>query len=107
MRAEWTLVRWLVCAGLVLLATGCGSDSERSGAPTVIAALGDSITAGSPYWDPDPIVRDRIGPDLDPDSQFPLWAEARLGRGYAVRNCGVFGERTDQIAARLDRCAEG
>jgi lysophospholipase L1-like esterase len=52
-------------------------------------------------------VRERIGPDLDPDSQFPLWAELKLGRDYAVRNCGVFGERTDQIAARLDSCTKG
>jgi lysophospholipase L1-like esterase len=73
----------------------------------VVAALGDSITAGSPYWDPDPAIRERIGPDLDPDSQYPLWAGLRLGRGFAVRNCGVFGERTDQIAARFDRCAAG
>ena len=73
----------------------------------MIAALGDSITAGSPSWDPDPAIRERIGPDIDPDSQFPLWAEARLGRGFAVRNCGVFGERTDQIAARLARCSDG
>ena len=57
--------------------------------------------------DPDPAIRERIGPDLDPDSQYPLWAELQLGRGYTVRNCGVFGERTDQIAARLDRCAAG
>jgi lysophospholipase L1-like esterase len=73
----------------------------------VIAALGDSITAGSPYWDPDPAVRDRIGVAADPDSQYPLWAEARLGRGYEVRNCGVFGERTDEIARRFDACTRG
>jgi lysophospholipase L1-like esterase len=72
-----------------------------------VAALGDSITAGSPYWDPNPGVRDRIGVAVDPDSQFPLWAEARLGKGYAVRNCGVFGERTDQIARRLGACTRG
>jgi lysophospholipase L1-like esterase len=73
----------------------------------VVAALGDSITAGSPYWDPDPAVRDRIGVAADPDSQYPLWAEARLGKGVAVRNCGVFGERTDEIARRFDACTRG
>lgn len=97
-------------AWAVLLA-GCGASAEkppeRAGDRFVIAALGDSITAGSPYWDPDPAIRARIGPDLDPESQYPIWAELRLGRGYAVRNCGVFGERTDQIAARLERCAAG
>ena len=95
----------------MLLVPACGGSSddaaERSGARTLVAALGDSITAGSPAWDPDPAIRERIGPDLDPDSQFPLWAEIHLGRDSGVRNCGVFGERTDQIAARLDRCAAG
>ena len=100
-------MRLLACALLMLLACGCGTAAREPGAPTVIAALGDSITAGSPYWDPDPAVRDRIGVAVDPDSQYGLWAEARLGRGYAVRNCGVFGERTDQIAERFDRCTRG
>jgi lysophospholipase L1-like esterase len=108
---EWNLVRWLACALLPAVFAGCGAtdgkQAERPGARTVIAALGDSIIAGSPYWDPDPLIRERIGPDLDPDSQFPLWAEIHLGGDYAVRNCGVFGERTDQIAARLRRCTRG
>lgn len=104
-------MRWLAFAALMLMATGCGGSSpgspEGSGTRTLIAALGDSITAGSPYWDPDPAIRAQIGPDLNPDSQFPLWADSRLGERYDVRNCGVFGERTDEIAARLDRCAAG
>jgi lysophospholipase L1-like esterase len=102
-----THVRRLIFAMLVLLVPGCGQGSEPARRDTVVAALGDSITAGSPAWDPDPAIRERIGPDVDPDSQFPLWAQVRLGRGYSVRNCGVFGERTDQIAARLERCAAG
>jgi lysophospholipase L1-like esterase len=71
-----------------------------------VAALGDSITAGSPLWDPDPAVREQIGEALDPESQYGHWAQLRL-RGTRFRNCGVFGERTDEIAARLDRCARG
>ncbi len=106
-RRESTLVKLFACAVLALLVSGCAESrkpaSEGAQDPVLIAALGDSITAGSPYWDPDPAVRERIGPDVDPDSQFPLWAQVRLGRGFAVRNCGVFGERTDQIAARLTR----
>ena len=31
----------------------------------IVAALGDSITAGSPYWDPDATVRASIGARLD------------------------------------------
>jgi lysophospholipase L1-like esterase len=79
----------------------------RSGAnTTVVAALGDSITAGSPLFDPDPVVRAQIGSQLDPESQYGYWAQLRL-KGTRFRNCGVFGERTDEIAARLDSCAEG
>lgn len=106
------VMRSFACAALLLLVSGCGGDGDgradaERGASTTIAALGDSITAGSPYWDPDPAVRDRIGVALDPDSQYPLWAEARLGRGHEVRNCGVFGERTDQIARRFGDCTRG
>ena len=72
----------------------------------VVAALGDSITAGSPLWDPDPAVRARIGASADPESQFGYWAQLRL-KGTRFRNCGVFGERTDEIASRLDDCAKG
>lgn len=73
---------------------------------THVAALGDSITAGSPLWDPNPQIRAQIGPALDPKSQFEYWA-AKRDPALDFRNCGVFGERTDQIAKRLDRCADG
>jgi lysophospholipase L1-like esterase len=42
----------------------------------VVTALGDSITAGSPGWDPDPDVRDRLGGALDERSQWEHWAAA-------------------------------
>jgi lysophospholipase L1-like esterase len=71
----------------------------------VVAALGDSITAGSPLWDPDPAVRARI-PAPDERSQWEWWAAQRDPR-LAFRNHGVYGERTDQIATRLDRAAAG
>jgi lysophospholipase L1-like esterase len=72
----------------------------------LVAALGDSITAGSPIWDPDPAVRARIGSALDPHSQYEYWFHAAHPR-YRFRNCGVFGQRTDEIAARLGACAKG
>ena len=72
----------------------------------MVAALGDSITAGSPLWDPDAGVRGRIGVALDPESQYEYWAQLRLRR-TRFRNCGVSGERTDQIARRLRGCARG
>ncbi len=55
----------------------------------VVAALGDSITEGSPGlrgWD--------------------AWA-AQADRRLLIRNCGIYGQRTDEIAARLDECAQG
>ena len=65
----------------------------------IVVCLGDSITAGSPLWDPDPTARAVIdGPDER--SQWAWWA-ARANPGLELRNHGVYGERTDQIAARL------
>lgn len=74
-----------------------------------VAALGDSISAGSPLWDPDQAVRDKLGDSQTPASQYEYWAEKALGGSAKVQfqNCGVFGERTDQIAKRLDACADG
>lgn len=67
---------------------------------TVVAALGDSITAGTPLWDPDPNVRAAIGPAVDEESQWPYWVAQRDSR-FVFRNHGVNLERTDQIRARL------
>jgi lysophospholipase L1-like esterase len=71
----------------------------------VVASLGDSITAGTPLWDPDPAVRDQL-PQLDRRSEYGYWAE-RERPGTEYRNCGVPGERTDEIALRLGDCARG
>jgi len=86
-------------------ATGTASASETadSGGKVEIAALGDSITAGSPLWDPEPAVREQLGSDADEQSQFEYWAE-REDPSLAFNNCGIFGERTDEIARRLDAC---
>lgn len=67
---------------------------------TVVACLGDSITAGSPLWDPDAVLRARIGDAADPTSQWEHWA-GLLAPRLRFRNHGVYGERTDEIAARL------
>ena len=71
----------------------------------LVAALGDSITAGSPAWDPDPAVRAGIA-DPNPESQYEHWAERRDPR-LQFRNCGIYGQRTDEIARRLENCAAG
>ena len=79
------------CAVAVVLAlSACGEEDKP--ATTVVAALGDSITEGAPR--------------LDRESRYGYWAEMRL-KDTSFRHCGVSGERTDQIAARLDDCAEG
>ena len=72
----------------------------------VVACLGDSITAGSPLWDPDPTVRARIGAGADERSQW-LWWAGRADDRLELRNFGVYGERTDEIATRLEHAAEG
>lgn len=49
-------------------------------AQIVVAVAGDSISAGSPLWDPDPAVRAGI-PAPDEQSQWQWWAsraDARL-----------------------------
>jgi lysophospholipase L1-like esterase len=72
----------------------------------VVAALGDSITAGSPAYDPDPSQQALHGFGDDPRSQWEYWAQ-RGNERLTFRNCGVFGETTAAIAERLERCARG
>jgi lysophospholipase L1-like esterase len=64
-------------------------------ARTVVACLGDSITEGSPYWD----SRRRTG---DPEGQWEHWA-GLLHPELDFRNFGIWGERTDEIAARFEQ----
>jgi lysophospholipase L1-like esterase len=90
--------------GMVLLA-GCGA-SGREPKTTLVATLGDSITAGSPGYDPDPRMRETLGFGADEKSQWQYWAE-QADAGLRFRNCGVYGQRTDEIARRLDDCAKG
>jgi len=111
-------VRRIVVVAMLFLMSACGGDEPRTeperrlgteDTPVgkrrmLVAALGDSITAGSPLWDPDPALRASLGSRIDARSQYEFWAKRRL-RGVRFRNCGVFGERTDQIAARLEDCA--
>ena len=65
----------------------------------LVAVAGDSISAGSPLWDPDPAVRARI-PVPDERSQWQWWA-SRADPRLEFRTTAVYGERTDQIARRL------
>jgi lysophospholipase L1-like esterase len=74
-------------------------------AEIVVAVVGDSISAGSPLWDPDPAVRARIA-SPDERSQWQWWA-ARMDERLEFRTTAVYGERTDQIARRLDLVVAG
>jgi lysophospholipase L1-like esterase len=71
----------------------------------VIACLGDSITAGSPLWDPDPAARKKIE-NPDERSQW-LWWAMRMHGDLDLRNHGVSGERTDEIAKRFQHAVDG
>jgi lysophospholipase L1-like esterase len=95
----------LLLALTVLVVAACGGSTETGG-ETLVATLGDSITAGSPGYDPDPRIRDTLGFGADEKSQWQYWAQ-RAFPEVRFRNCGVYGERTDEIATRLDVCAKG
>jgi lysophospholipase L1-like esterase len=71
----------------------------------LVAVAGDSISAGSPLWDPDPGVRARI-PAPDERSQWQWWAVQADSR-LEFRTMAVYGERTDQIAHRLGLALAG
>ena len=102
----------MVGLAAVLLLTGCGSGSTgtttsaKHGKKILVAALGDSITAGSPGYDPSRVRAKLLGFAQNPQSQWEYWAERKDPR-LRFRNCGVFGERTDQIARRLVDCKTG
>jgi lysophospholipase L1-like esterase len=74
-------------------------------AKVIVAVVGDSISAGSPLWDPDPVVRARIGRP-DERSHWQWWA-GRADPRLEFRTSAVYGERTDQIARRLDPLLPG
>ena len=90
----------------VLAVAGCGGSAQDTSTPTLVATLGDSITAGSPGYDPDPLMRETLGFGADEKSQWQYWAE-KADHSLRFRNCGVYGQRTDEIARRLERCANG
>ena len=65
-----------------------------------VVCLGDSTTAGTPLFK-SPVEAPPNG-EGDERSQFPYWLR-QAHPEWRVHNCGVNGERTDQIAARFDR----
>lgn len=66
----------------------------------VIVALGDSTTAGTPYFQ-SPLESPPAGRG-DASAPYPYWVE-RAMPGWKVPNRGINGERTDEIRARFER----
>jgi lysophospholipase L1-like esterase len=73
---------------------------------TLVAVVGDSISAGSPLWDPDPRVLARIGAGADERSQWQWWATKR-DPSLQFRTRAEHGRRTDEIARFLDDVVDG
>jgi len=96
----------------VLSLAACGEASQQTtptGTPSrtiFVAALGDSITAGSPGYDPSHGNAKLLGSAENVQSQWEYWAQ-QADQRLRFRNCGVFGERTDEIARRLFACERG
>ncbi|MBI4349492.1 MAG: SGNH/GDSL hydrolase family protein [Elusimicrobia bacterium] len=74
----------------------------KAAALLLIVALGDSTTAGTPYFR-SPVEAPPSGSG-DPAGSWTYWL-GRAKPSWRVLNAGVNGERTDQIAARLERDA--
>jgi lysophospholipase L1-like esterase len=81
-----------------------GEEHVATGALIVVSALGDSITAGNPGWDPDPVRRLEEGDN--PESQYLFWA-ARADPRIDFRNHGVGGECTAEIVRRFEQAVDG
>jgi lysophospholipase L1-like esterase len=102
-----------LAAGVLLIAAGDSSakgraakSSAHGGAKQVIVAIGDSITAGYPDYSPTPEIRAQQHAGDNPRSQWEYWAQ-RKHPELQIRNCGVPGDRTDEIAQRLGSCVQG
>lgn len=111
-RARRRLVLVLAAVIAASVGAGCGGGGEqqtaRSSKPSVlVAALGDSVTAGAPKWDPNPVQRRRLKAAPDSKNQYEYWLERRSGGRARVRNCGVSGDLTAHMARRLKACTAG
>jgi lysophospholipase L1-like esterase len=51
-------------------------------------------------------MRETLGFGADAKSQWQYWAQ-KVHPDLRFRNCGVYGQRTDEIAHRLAECAQG
>lgn len=70
--------------------------------PFVIVAMGDSTTAGTPLFKSS--IEDPPDGSGDPTSAYAYWL-VHAHPEWRLRNRGVNGERSDEIAARFERDA--
>lgn len=82
---------------LILLLTVLARAQEKT---AVIVALGDSTTAGTPYFVP-PLEAPPDGRG-DRRGQYSYWMN-RAMPGWLVLNRGIDGQRSDEILARFER----
>lgn len=85
--------------GLAFLLVAC-SLTAMADAPLIIVALGDSTTAGTPFF-LSPLESPPSGQG-DPEGQYAYWM-MKKHPDWKVINCGINGQTTDQIQARLDQ----
>lgn len=111
-RAVRVLAGAALVAVLAVVVAGCAVPRGRAAAlddRPLIAAVGDSITAGNPGWDPDPEIRRalrEVGFEPSRRSDWIWWARRRYP-DVRFRNCGAGGDKTAEILARFDDCVEG
>jgi lysophospholipase L1-like esterase len=93
----------------IFLLAGCGGSGVKINpnvhVTTLVVALGDGVAAGSPGYDPSHGNAKLLGFAENPQSQWEYWTSTTKPP-VTVLNCGVYGERTDQIAKRLGGCAK-
>jgi len=102
--------RFLLVGVTLLTGAGCGGGdppTDGESQPPLVGTLGDSITAGSPRWSPNPKLRKLVRGRVTRESQWQYGAGRALDGRYRFRNCGVEGDRTDEIELRLEACAAG
>ena len=97
--------RFLLYGVLCMMMTPGAAHGAPSEKKTLIVAIGDSTTAGTPFFrSPLEVPPDGAG---DPEGQYSYWMMHRRPQ-WKVLNYGVNGETTSQIRARfLDALKQG
>lgn len=88
------------CVLTVAAYVSCAFGGSSTGRQKIIVALGDSTTAGTPFFlSPRERPPRGIG---DETASYPYWLARKLS-GWKVYNQGVNGQRSDQVKGRFER----